>query len=84
MRVNPHDDLVFPIGLGLALLLNQQLRGSCFFRSALLIPMLLTPVAVGLMWLFMFETVLGVVNYLLDNRSLTKVRVGLRRETVGG
>lgn len=62
-----------PIGLGLALLLNQQLRGSRLFRSALLIPMLLTPVAVGLMWRFMFETDLGVINYLLDTAGLGRV-----------
>lgn len=54
-----------PIGLGLALLLHRQLGGSRFFRSALLIPMLLTPVAVGLMWRFMFDTDLGVINWLL-------------------
>lgn len=57
-----------PIGLGLALLLHKQLSGSRFFRSALLIPMLLTPVAVGLMWRFMFDTDLGVINWAL--RSL--------------
>lgn len=54
-----------PIGLGLALLLHRELRGSRLFRSALLIPMLLTPVAVGLMWRFMFDTDLGVINWML-------------------
>ncbi len=59
-----------PIGLGLALVLHRQLRGSRFFRSALLIPMLLTPVAVGLMWRFMFDTDLGVINWLLGSVGL--------------
>lgn len=56
-----------PIGLGLALILHRQLRGSRFFRTALLIPMLLTPVAVGLIWRFMFDTDLGVINWLLNS-----------------
>ena len=54
-----------PLGLGLALLLDRPLRGLKIFRSALIVPMLLTPVAVGLMWRFMFDTDLGIVNWLL-------------------
>lgn len=54
-----------PLGLGLAMLLHRQLAGTYLFRSALLIPMLLTPVAIGLMWRFMFDTDLGVINWLI-------------------
>lgn len=59
-----------PLGLGLALLLHRELAGTRLFRSALLIPMLLTPVAIGLMWRFMFEADLGVVNWLLREAGL--------------
>jgi multiple sugar transport system permease protein len=59
-----------PIGLGLALLLERRLRGVTAIRTALIIPMLLTPVAVGLMWRFMFDTDLGVINWLLDRTFL--------------
>ena len=54
-----------PLGLFLAMLLDRPLRGLRLFRSALIIPMLLTPVAVGLMWRFMFDTDLGIINWLL-------------------
>jgi multiple sugar transport system permease protein len=54
-----------PIGMGLALLLQRPLFGAKAIRTALIIPMLLTPVAVGLMWRFMFDTDLGVINWLL-------------------
>src|SRR6185295_17848505 len=37
----------FLLGLGLAVLLDRPLRGRSFFRSALLIPMMLPPVVVG-------------------------------------
>ena len=59
-----------PIGVGLAVLLNRQLRFSRWYRSALLIPMLLTPVAVGLMWRFMLDTDTGVINWLLERVGL--------------
>jgi len=59
-----------PIGVGLAVLLNRQLKFSRWYRSALLIPMLLTPVAVGLMWRFMLDTDTGVINWLLERVGL--------------
>jgi multiple sugar transport system permease protein len=59
-----------PIGLGLAVLLERPLRGVTAIRTALMIPMLLTPVAVGLMWRFMFDTDLGVINWFLDHTFL--------------
>ena len=62
-----------PLGLGLALLLHRELAGTRLFRSALLIPMLLTPVAIGLMWRFMFDADLGVVNWLLRELGLAGV-----------
>ncbi len=62
-----------PIGVGLAVLLNRNLRGTRLFRTALLLPMLLTPVAVGLMWRFMLDSDLGVVNWLLDTVGLSRI-----------
>lgn len=63
----------FPIGVGLAVLLNRNLRGTRLFRTTLLLPMLLTPVAVGLMWRFMLDTDLGVINWLLENVGLSRI-----------
>jgi multiple sugar transport system permease protein len=56
-----------PIGIGLALLLHRNLKGTQFFRTALIVPMLLTPVAVGLMWRFMFDTDFGIINWALGD-----------------
>jgi multiple sugar transport system permease protein len=55
-----------PLGIALALVLERNLRGTALFRTALVIPMLLTPVAVGLMWRFMFDADLGVINWGLS------------------
>ena len=62
-----------PIGVGLATMLHRGLRGTRVFRSVLLLPMLLTPVAVGLMWRFMFDTDFGVVNWLFQTLRLSRV-----------
>lgn len=62
-----------PVGIGLAMLLHRNLRGTRLFRTALLLPMLLTPVAVGLMWRFMLDADLGVVNWLLDTAGLSRI-----------
>lgn len=55
-----------PLGVGLAVLLHRNLAGTQLFRTVLIIPMLLTPVAVGLMWRFMFDADLGVINWALE------------------
>jgi multiple sugar transport system permease protein len=60
-----------PAGLGLAMLLERPLLGRTAIRTALMIPMLLTPVAVGLMWRFMFDTDLGVINWFLEQLGLS-------------
>jgi multiple sugar transport system permease protein len=62
-----------PIGLALALALNRELRGTKLFRSALLLPMMLTPVAVGLMWRFMFNSDLGVINWLIGELGAGRI-----------
>lgn len=56
-----------PLGIFLAVILHQNLAGTKFFRSVLIIPMLLTPVAVGLIFRFMFDTDIGIINWALSN-----------------
>src|SRR4051794_15854181 len=53
------------LGTGLALFFNLRLRGSWFVRGVLILPMLLTPVVVGLMWRALLNPDWGMVNWLL-------------------
>ena len=62
-----------PIGILLALVLHENLRGTKIFRSILITPILLTPVAVGLTYRFMFDTDLGVINWALGSIGIEKV-----------
>jgi len=68
--------LEFSIGLGLALLLNTQMRGRGFFRATLLVPMMLPTVVVGVVWRLMLNANFGAINgtlkeFGLNTESLT-------------
>ena len=62
--------LEFSIGLGLALLLNSQIRARGFFRAALLVPMMLPAVVVGVVWRLMLNPNFGAINGTLKNFGL--------------
>lgn len=53
------------LGTCLALLLLNDIKGRNIFRSLFLIPMVITPIAVGLMGRFIFDDNVGIVNYFL-------------------
>src|SRR5438552_1258192 len=53
------------LGLGLALFMNRRIPARGLLRSLLILPMVTTPMVVGLMWRFLLNTDFGVVNYLL-------------------
>src|SRR6185369_9903604 len=55
----------FFLGLGLALLLNKQIRGRGVFRASLLIPMMLPAVVVGVIWRLMLNPNFGAINETL-------------------
>ena len=66
----------FLLGLGLALLLNGQIRGRGFFRATLLVPMMLPPVVAAIVWRLLLNPNFGAINGMLkqigiDTESLT-------------
>ena len=54
------------LGLLLAMMANTITVGRTFFRITLFLPMMLTAVVVGVMWKFLYNYDLGVLNYLLE------------------
>lgn len=56
----------FIIGFGLALLLNRDFKGKQIVTPLMLVPMMLSPVVVGLFWRFILDTQWGLFNYLLS------------------
>lgn len=58
------------LGLAIALLLRKPFRGQGLIRVFLLLPLVATPVAVGMMWLLIFEPSIGVANLLMKALGL--------------
>jgi len=58
--------LQFLIGLGLALLFNVEFKGRSVARSIVLVPLLITPIVIGLMWRWLLNPEVGILNYLLS------------------
>lgn len=57
--------LVYFGGLGLAVLLNQAIRGRAFFRSAYFLPVVTSWVVVALVWQWLLNPSNGLVNQIL-------------------
>jgi len=53
------------LGTALALFFDQRLRGSALVRGILILPMLLTPIVVGLMWRALLNPDWGLLTWLV-------------------
>jgi multiple sugar transport system permease protein/sn-glycerol 3-phosphate transport system permease protein len=58
------------LGLLLALLLNQPLRGRNLARSTVFSPVMLSGAAIGLVWIYIFDPRFGLLDVLLDALGL--------------
>jgi multiple sugar transport system permease protein len=54
------------LGLAIALLLDKEFLGKKIARAIMLVPIVMTPIVVGLTWRFMFDPSSGMANYLLS------------------
>jgi len=54
------------LALALALLLNQKIPFMGFFRTALYLPSMVSGVVMSLLWLWIFNSEFGLLNYLLS------------------
>jgi multiple sugar transport system permease protein len=53
------------LGIALALALEHKVRGMAFFRTLFILPMMIAPIAVGLVWRYMFDAQFGPINAAL-------------------
>lgn len=53
------------LGIALALALERPVRGTAFFRTLFILPMMIAPIAVGLAWRYVFDAQFGLLNALL-------------------
>jgi multiple sugar transport system permease protein len=52
------------LGFGLAFVFNARLRGMATLRKLTLLPSLVMPLVVGLVWFYMFNENFGIVNWI--------------------
>lgn len=60
------------LGLGFALLLNQNLPGRNIARGAVLFPFIVPAVVAALIWTYALDPLTGVVNYVLMSNHFIK------------
>jgi multiple sugar transport system permease protein len=53
------------LGILVALLLFRSFHGRSIARSAVLMPMMVTPAVVGLMWRILYNPQFGIINFIL-------------------
>ena len=54
------------LGFMFAMMLDTRARVVGLLRTLIVIPVFISPIAIGLTWQFMFEPVTGVINYFLE------------------
>jgi len=60
-----------PLGLGIALLLSRKFVGRGFFRTILVLPLSMAPVAIGSMWILITRPSIGPISYWLSTIGIT-------------
>lgn len=63
----------FILGLGIAITINRFVRPRRMITSLLIVPLMMTPIVVGLVWRIMYYSEKGVINQVLDLFGLPKV-----------
>ncbi len=54
------------VGVSLALLLNNKIKGMSVYRTLFYLPNVVSVVAMSLLWLWLFQPSFGIINQLLD------------------
>ena len=58
--------LVVVISVCLAWLLNQKIKGQALYRTAVFIPAITLPAAIGLLWRWLYNSQYGLINFLIS------------------
>ena len=61
------------LGTMLALALERPIRGAAIFRTAFIIPLMVSPVVVGLIWRYLFDARTGMINYYLGQVGIDPI-----------
>lgn len=53
------------VGFGLAMLLRERFKGNGLITTVILIPIMMSPVVIGLFWKLIYNPAFGIFNYLI-------------------
>lgn len=70
------------LGLSIALVLNKKFRGKNTVKTIVLLPYMMAPVAVGLMWMLFYEPSSGLMNYIFTSAGLPRSSFVSAKQTV--
>lgn len=70
------------LGLSIALVLNRKFRGRNAVKTIVLLPYMMAPVAVGLMWMLFYEPSSGLMNFIFTSVGLPRSSFVSAKETV--
>jgi len=62
------------LGMGVAMLFNREFRGQNYIRGMILLPLVISPMAVSMMWNFFLQYEFGAINLTLALVGLPKVQ----------
>ncbi|HEY0827983.1 MAG TPA: sugar ABC transporter permease [Bacilli bacterium] len=69
--------LSIPMGIAIslffALLLNQALRGVTIYRAIVFLPVIVSMVSIGMVWRWVFNTDVGILNYFLNLLTIPSI-----------
>lgn len=64
------------VSLGLALLLNRKSRITHLYRAIIFLPVVISAVATGIIWVLMLDPQIGVINPVLEDIGLASLQQG--------
>ena len=70
------------LGLAIALVLNRNFVGKNVVKTIVLLPYMMAPVAVGLMWMLFYEPSSGLMNFIFTSVGLPRSSFVSAKETV--
>lgn len=72
--------LLLTISFLIALLLNNKLKGTDFAKALIFSPAIIAPIIVGIIWVFILDPNVGIINNILDALHLDF----LKQKWIGG
>lgn len=75
--------IITPCAFLLALLLNRPFPGARLIRALLFTPAIIAPILIGLIWVFILDPRIGLLNELLRSIGITSPPVWIGGSTLG-